>query len=256
MIKKYALYFLFLIVCFGLNIQDANAQLRIVEVDPAQETATIKNFGSTTIDISSYRLCALFKYGSLGSMTVQEGSLNLAADAEVVVTVALSGGSVLNDSASDLGLYLPTGSFGLAANMIDFVQWGSSPNGRESVAVTKGIWTAGTFVNVSAPYEFTGGVSDSGVAFWDTLLNVGEVDDITKFEISPNPASLNLNITIPNSIENATLKVFDLLGKRVLERELSNVHSISIDVSKWNTGIYVVRVSSDDITQTKRFIKQ
>ena len=248
---------LFLLMFFGFSVQKMNAQFRIVEVDPATERVKIKNFGSTTEDISAYRLCARFSYNPLSSMTLLSGDLvNFAPDAEVEVTVSFSNGNVLTDASSDLGLYLPTGNFGTASNMVDFVQWGAGGIGREAQAVTNGFWTAGTFINVTAPYEFTGGASDFGVTFWDTLLSVDDFDTISKFAISPNPASLHLNIEIPGSVENATLKVFDLLGKKVIEKEISGVQALSIDVSKWNSGIYIVRVTSDDITQTKRFIKQ
>jgi hypothetical protein len=253
--KKYTFYSLIIIFCFWFSIQNANAQLRITEVDPSTERLKIKNFGSTTIDISSYRLCSKFNYGTLSNMTLINGFLNLMPNAEVELTVALSGAGAVDDAA-DMGLYLPTGNFGTPASMIDFTQWGSGGNGRESVAVSKGIWTAGTFVNVNAPYEFIGGANDRGIAFWDTLLGTESFDDITKFNISPNPASLNLNVNIPSSIEDATLRVFDLLGKKVLEQEVGGIQTVSVDVSKWNTGVYIVRVSSDDVTQTKRFIKQ
>ncbi|MEM5564427.1 T9SS type A sorting domain-containing protein [Psychroserpens sp. AS72] len=253
--KKYTFYSLLLIFCFGFSIQNANAQLRITEVDPSTERIKIKNFGATTINITSYRLCSKFKYGTLSDMALIDGFLNLMPNATVEVTVALSGGNAIDDAA-DLGLYLPTGNFGTPASMIDFTQWGSGGNGRESVAVTNNFWTAGTFINVAAPYEFIGGANDRGVAFWDTLLNTENFEEITKFNISPNPASLNLNVSIPSSIENATLRVFDLLGKKVIEEEVGSLQTISVDVSKWNTGVYIVRVSSDDVTQTKRFIKQ
>ena len=109
---------------------------------------------------------------------------------------------------------------------------------------------------MAPPYEFNGGATDFGVNFWSTLLSVENFEDISKFSISPNPASLNLNIEIPGNVENATLKVFDLLGKKVLEREISGMQTMSVDVSNWNSGVYIVRVTSDDVTQTKRFIKQ
>ncbi|WP_047547696.1 T9SS type A sorting domain-containing protein [Psychroserpens sp. Hel_I_66] len=251
--KNYIFYILILIACFGFSFQNANAQYRIVEVDPSADTVTIKNFGSTTQDIGDYRLCSLFGYRTLSSQTtLVNGSFNLAPNAEFTVSIP----NYLNDSAADLGLYLPTGGFGTAANMLDFTQWGSGGNGRENVAVSKGIWTAGTFINVAPPYEFVGGASDIGVTFWDTLLNVDNFEEVTKFNISPNPASLNLNLTIPGSVENAVLKVYDMLGKKIIDRKLSGLQSMSIDVSNWNTGVYIVRVSSDDITQTKRFIKQ
>ena len=255
--KKYTLYSLIIIFCFVFSVQNANAQFRIVEVDPATERVKIKNFGSTTENISAYRLCARFSYNALSSMTLISGDLNnFAPNAEVEVTVSFSNGSVLTDTSSDLGLYLPTGGFGTAANMIDFTQWGEGGLGREAQAVSNGFWTAGTFINVAPPYEFTGGVNDTGVTFWDTLLSVENFEDITNFNISPNPASLNLNVNIPSTIENATLRVFDLLGKKVLEQEVGGIQTVSVDVSKWNTGVYIVRISSDDVTQTKRFIKQ
>ena len=81
------------------------------------------------------------------------------------------------------------GSFGVATNMIDFMQWGDGGIGREGLAVTNGFWTAGTFINITPPYEFTGGAADFGVNFWDTLLGVEDISDNTKFSISPNPAS-------------------------------------------------------------------
>ncbi|OUS01914.1 hypothetical protein A9Q86_04490 [Flavobacteriales bacterium 33_180_T64] len=247
---------LILMFCFGFSIQNINAQFRIIEVNPTTEQVKIKNFGSTTVDISAYRLCARFSYNALSNMTLLSGNLNLAPNAEVEVTVLFSNASVLTDASSDLGLYLPAGSFGDAANMVDFIQWGAGGIGRESQAVTNGFWTAGTFINIASPYEFTGSATDYGVGFWDTLLDVEDFDGITKFAITPNPASLNLNVTIPSHIENATIKVFDLLGKKVIERDISNLQTISINVSKWNTGIYIVKISSDDIIQTKRFIKQ
>ena len=255
--KNYLLHFVVILFCFGISLQTANAQFRIVEVDPTTERVKIKNFGSTTEDISAYRLCARFSYNALSNMTVVNGSLtSLAPNADVEVTVVFSNNNVLQDASSDLAIYLPTGGFGTAANMIDFVQWGAGGIGRESLANTNGLWTSGTFIDVASPYEFTGSESNFGVTFWDTLLSVDDFQDLSRFEISPNPATQNLNVTIPNTIENATLTVFDLLGKRVLERELSNLQMVSVDVSKWNSGVYIVKVSSDDLTQTKRFIKQ
>lgn len=75
------------------------------------------------------------------------------------------------------------------------------------------------------------------------------------FTISPNPAKNRMNITLPNGMANASLTVFDLLGKKVYAGEISNLNS-SINVSSWNSGVYLVKVTSNDVTQTKRFIKQ
>ena len=244
--------FTFLLAAF-LGQQVNAQQFKLLVVDPAADTVTIKNFGSTTQNIGSYRLCSLISYRTLSSQTtVISGSLNLAPNDEVTVSIP----NYLNDTAADLGLYLPTGNFGTPANMIDFTQWGSGGNGRESVAVAKGIWTAGTFINVAPPYEFNGAATDFGVSFWDTLLSVNDVDGSSGFSVYPNPTNSILHIELNNSQTDLTYQVFDLLGKQIISEILEPGSASKIDVSSWNSGLYLIKISNGDTTETKRFIKQ
>ena len=76
-----------------------------------------------------------------------------------------------------------------------------------------------------------------------------------EFIISPNPASSTLNVYVPKGFENARLSVFDVLGKEIYKVELSNLHS-TINISKWNSGVYLMRIATDTESQTKRFVKQ
>ncbi|TXE20004.1 T9SS type A sorting domain-containing protein [Psychroserpens burtonensis] len=234
--------------------QHVNAQqFKLLVVDPTADTVTIKNFGTTTENIGTYRLCSLFGYRTLSTQTtLVSGSFNLNPNAEVTVSIP----NYLNDTAADLGLYLPTGNFGVAANMLDFTQWGSSPNGRESVAVSKGIWTAGTFINVAAPYEFNGTVTDFGVNFWDTLLSIDELDTSSSFNVYPNPTNSILHIELNDSPTNVTYEIFDILGKQIISEILESGNSSKIDVSAWNSGLYLIKISNGDQTETKRFVKQ
>jgi hypothetical protein len=244
--------FTFLFLAF-LGQQIYAQQFKLLVVDPSADTVTIKNFGTTTQNVGNYRLCSLFTYRTLSSQTtVINGSLNLAPNAEV--TVSSSG--FLNDSGADLGLYLPSGSFGSAANMVDFTQWGSSGNGRESVAVSAGLWTAGTFINVAAPYEFNGTSGDSGVNFWGTLLSVNDIDSLSSFSISPNPSNSIINIELERSPSRLTVEVFDILGKQIMIRNLENTNTTQVDISNWNSGVYLIKISNDDKIETKRFVKQ
>ncbi|MFT4612793.1 MAG: hypothetical protein ACJA1H_001723 [Glaciecola sp.] len=235
--------------------QEVNAQqFKLLVVDPVADSVTIKNFGTTTENVGSYRFCSLFGYRTLNSQTtVIDGSLNLAPGGEVTVSIS---GNWLNDSAADLGLYLPTGNFGTPANMVDFTQWGSGGNGRESVAVSKGIWTAGTFINVAPPYEFNGTVTDFGIGFWDTLLSVNDLETASSFNVYPNPTNSILNIELNGSQSNLTFEVFDTLGKQIVIKTLDNGNLSQIDVTTWNSGLYLIKISNGDKTETKRFIKQ
>tara|TARA_R110000751_G_scaffold306182_1_gene424049 strand:+ start:898 stop:1662 length:765 start_codon:yes stop_codon:yes gene_type:complete len=244
--------FTFLFAAF-LSQQVNAQQFKLLVVDPVTDTVTIKNFGSTTEDIGTLRLCSLFGYKTLATQTtVVDGSLNLAPNAEVTISIP----GYLNDTAADLGLYTPTGNFGTAANMLDFTQWGSGGNGRENVAVAAGIWTAGTFINVAAPYEFNGTATDFGVNFWDTLLSVDDLNASTRFSVYPNPSSSIINIELNGSQTNLTYEVFDILGKQIVSEILEPGNSSKIDVSSWNSGLYLIKITNGDQTETKRFVKQ
>lgn len=78
---------------------------------------------------------------------------------------------------------------------------------------------------------------------------------ISEFDISPNPAKSELNISLSNADSDLTLEVFDVLGKRVYKGIISKLE-YSVNISNWKSGVYLVRVFNDKTSQTKRFIKQ
>jgi Secretion system C-terminal sorting domain len=88
-----------------------------------------------------------------------------------------------------------------------------------------------------------------------SLLSVNGKDLLNSFSISPNPGIDRLNIKVEKLQNNTNLEVFDVLGKRIFTNKVSNVSS-PIDVSQWNSGVYLVRITTDTGTQTKRFVKQ
>ncbi|MEP5253870.1 T9SS type A sorting domain-containing protein [Winogradskyella rapida] len=78
---------------------------------------------------------------------------------------------------------------------------------------------------------------------------------IEEFTISPNPAKTSLNISLPHTEGDLKLEVFNVLGKRVYSGVITKLKA-TVNVSNWKNGVYLVRVSDDKTTQTKRFIKQ
>jgi len=75
---------------------------------------------------------------------------------------------------------------------------------------------------------------------------------INKFMISPNPSHSEINLQLPTSATNASVKVFNILGKEVYS---SSMYEAPINISNWQNGIYLVQVSDLENTKTKRFIK-
>lgn len=71
------------------------------------------------------------------------------------------------------------------------------------------------------------------------------------FKIYPNPTSLGY-INISSKSQTAmNVGVYDILGKQVINQTVKNNR---LDVSNLNTGIYIMKISQDDATTTKKLI--
>ncbi|RLJ62497.1 putative secreted protein (Por secretion system target) [Lacinutrix venerupis] len=192
-------------------------------------------------------------------------SLSLAAQVETV-TIDWSFGS--NPTASGNANTNRTIEVG------DTVEWNWYASGTHNVASTGGTET----FNSGAP------TSTPGVNFSHTFTSVGTTDFVcqphstnmfgtitvvsegtlgvqqfetpTKFSIFPNPGNNEMNINIPTLSDELQLEVFDLLGKRVYSEYLNGLNT-KLNISKWKSGMYLVRLTSNnqDIKLTKRFVK-
>lgn len=72
----------------------------------------------------------------------------------------------------------------------------------------------------------------------------------TNFSLYPNPAKGQ--VTIQTESTNAIqVQVFDILGKQVIAKKVSNG---SLNISSLNAGIYLVKVSQNGVASTKKLI--
>ena len=82
-------------------------------------------------------------------------------------------------------------------------------------------------------------------------LSTSKYNQIDGFAMFPNPNSLGyLNI---KSKSQSTMKigVYDVLGKQVINETVSNNR---LDVSNLTTGIYIMKISQDNASTTKKLI--
>ena len=139
--------------------------LRIESVDVNLKQITIKNYGICAQQIGNYRLCSEFQYTTISALNIISGTANVTAGSSTVLEWTAWTPTA---AGADLGLYLPSGGFNSPDAMVDFTQWGTAGNGRESVAVAKGIWGTGDFATGVSPYNYIGnGGTDIGVIFWE-----------------------------------------------------------------------------------------
>ncbi|MBA6151285.1 T9SS type A sorting domain-containing protein [Gelidibacter maritimus] len=78
---------------------------------------------------------------------------------------------------------------------------------------------------------------------------------LSDFVMTPNPGLSKFELRLPSGVSNVKLQVYDVLGKNIFSKILTTL-STTVDVSKWNSGVYLVRVTSNNGSQTKRFVKQ
>jgi len=92
----------------------------------------------------------------------------------------------------------------------------------------------------------------------DTLSAPEFENALSHISISPNPALENLNIKLPDFLSNKELlmEVYDVMGKKIVKETINSFKS-SINVTNWNNGLYLVKITSqeENISVTKRFVK-
>lgn len=118
--------------------------------------------------------------------------------------------------------------------------------------------TSDTFIQLVWAIGFSYNLSYHGVNRGITSEPITLSQDefaVNDFKIMQNPSRSKLTLSFPRYSNSLKLDVYDVLGKKILTKQMDGLTS-SVDVSRWNNGLYLVRVTSDKGTQTKRFIKQ
>jgi hypothetical protein len=79
--------------------------------------------------------------------------------------------------------------------------------------------------------------------------------DLSGITIYPNPAGDVLNIRQKNGVAASSIGIYNALGQRVMTISGNHVE-VAVDISRLDSGVYFLRISSDKGISTSRFIKQ
>lgn len=160
-----------------------------------------------------------------------------------------------------------------SGNMKISAQKGGSPvenRFNESVIFDLSTITAGVWTQREAEITIT---TPDGTKAWSTINMpsnpttdcVVYVDDITithgtlsakkvdaiEFSVFPNPSSNLINVNTKEDIQS--YKVLDLLGKTLLSQKYNKE---AINLSALSKGVYILQLSSDNGTASKRIVKK
>ena len=87
---------------------------------------------------------------------------------------------------------------------------------------------------------------------------VGETDNSLEMEISPNPVNDFLTVKFGDlRSEKRNLKIYDSTGRLVyIQDKISERDEMEISALRFNSGIYILKVSSESIVSTLTFVVQ
>lgn len=96
-----------------------------------------------------------------------------------------------------------------------------------------------------------------GIPDLQLALDIGlslQDEEVFEFKVYPNPANDILNIQIPSANDITTLRIFDVLGKSVLEQNITE-SSRQLDISSMAPGLYIMSFKSGNSSKTFKLIK-
>ncbi|MFK5878886.1 MAG: endonuclease [Flavobacteriaceae bacterium] len=177
------------------------------------------------------------------ALTIRNGILTAPTTADGIETLTVTTMLVFSGSS---------GTFDLNVNGIfkGTIPYGAS----EQTTVIPNIDVTGSVTIV-----FDNNSSGSNRVMFDdltwTCFSALAIDDynLENIRIYPNPASGSL-LTI-DALDNVTIAIFDILGKQILKDEISRDDN-QIDISRLNSGIYLIRLQTENGSATKKFIKR
>ena len=89
-------------------------------------------------------------------------------------------------------------------------------------------------------------------------LNVGVKEELKhklEYSLFPNPVDKDLTIKLNEKI-NGKIYVSDLLGNVIVQTQIYNADETLIDFSKFRNGLYLIRISTENLEFQSKIIKQ
>jgi hypothetical protein len=85
-------------------------------------------------------------------------------------------------------------------------------------------------------------------------VSVSEIPEAGEIKYWPNPACNILNVTLPESLRNATLTITDLRGIEWYHQK-NNGTSVLLSVNNFASGTYLLQIRLEDSTIVRYFVK-
>lgn len=98
----------------------------------------------------------------------------------------------------------------------------------------------------------TWGCEQSGELMVDNIVSGIEEAFVEGLSVYPNPTSSLLHLTWKGNNSKTTIELLDMTGREVLKQSISELNDADINVQQLAKGMYLLQVSNENITSTKK----
>lgn len=107
----------------------------------------------------------------------------------------------------------------------------------------------------TTPDYFLGyGIPDLSLALANGLSTEEFPNINTPLKVFPNPAQNEVNIILPSALESANVRLYDVLGKIIMETTVSANNS-KLNLSAFSKGIYLLKIEAEESSKTFKLVK-
>lgn len=254
-------------------------QANIFPVDASNKEVIWESLNSTVATLDENGLLTAFLPGStqIIGTTIDGGlsdtaTINVEAEFSTFVRCNFLPSQIESDTAIGISIDFSTAiPMDLILSLVDatgnVVSEGilktATGIGTENIILTSNDFPPpGTDYSLQASVQFT---NQDGTTVFDECLKdnvtiTGNTTSIILLELAtlkiyPNPNNGIFNVEIPNLVNKASLQIFSLIGKSILQQSFTLVNN-QIDVSALPDGVYLIKVETEDGYVTRRIIKQ
>ncbi|MCL5128528.1 T9SS type A sorting domain-containing protein [Algibacter sp. L4_22] len=94
------------------------------------------------------------------------------------------------------------------------------------------------------------------VQVFSTALSINDV--INPISLYPNPVLNDLKISLVNTnlnVDKTKITLYNINGQKVLETKSENLNEIKLNLSHLNSGLYLLSISDNNVTITRKIVK-
>jgi hypothetical protein len=100
------------------------------------------------------------------------------------------------------------------------------------------------------------GCSDTSACHVITGVGISENINPSGLSVFPNPVDKTLSISLSKAEKNVLLVITDAEGREIVKSNYSEIKSADINTSGWSKGIYVLKITSENVRAVIKIVKK